>query len=195
MSSRQRKAKKVSYELIEPKSLVGEPMYRLLDGLIEQFHPELHHARIALAWNTGWRPDVDGRVTLGQCMKASDLDRELAPYDFVIILRREFWDQPSVRPDQRKALLDHELQHATVVLDQNGEPKEDERGRTVYRLRKHDIEEFTTIVGRYGCYKRDLEWFVNAIPGQQPLKDAPEAEPVADAPFAVEGKVEMEKRS
>jgi hypothetical protein len=70
--------RKVSYELISPDSTVGEPVYRLLRELVGAHHEHLKDARIALAWCTSWRPDVDGRVTLGKCRRASDLDRELA---------------------------------------------------------------------------------------------------------------------
>jgi hypothetical protein len=156
------KPKKVGYELILRDSILGHPMYDLLDELIEQHHDHLRTARIALAWCTSWRPDADGRVTLGMCKKASDLDREVAPFDFVILLSRAFWKEEAVTDIQRRALLDHELCHAEVKLV-NGEPQEDERGRVVYRTRDHDIEEFSEIVERYGCYKRDLEKFAQAL--------------------------------
>ena len=38
--------------------------------------------------------------------------------------------------------------HAAIAHDETGEPKLDERGRTVYRVRRHDIEEFTDVVAR-----------------------------------------------
>src|SRR3972149_12141547 len=80
-----------SYELIARDSAVGPPMYALLEELVEAHHEHLTDARIALAWATTWKRDVDGRLQLGKCKKASDLDRELAPYDFVILLNQDFW--------------------------------------------------------------------------------------------------------
>lgn len=157
------KPAKVSYELITRDSVIGHPMYALLDTLVRKHHGHLGPARIALAWCTSWKPDVDGRVILGQCKKASDLDREVAPFDFVILLRRMFWASELVSDAQREALLDHELCHAQRKHDSRGEPVEDERGRPVFRVRKHDIEEFTDVVKRHGCYKRDLETFAMAI--------------------------------
>jgi len=156
-------AKRVSYKLIARDTEAGKSMYPMLNKLIEQHHTELTNARVALAWNTSWKADVDGRVKLGKCKKASDLDRELAAFDFVVLLQAEFWQNAAVTDDQRRALLDHELCHATVRLDRDGEPMRDERGRTVYRTRKHDIEEFTEIIERHGCYKRDLERFASAL--------------------------------
>ncbi len=158
---RRPKPKRIAYELIEPES---EPvMYHLMHDLIALHHQHLRHAKIALAWCYGWKPDSDGRVTLGQCRKATDLDRELMVYDVVILLSRTFWTNEAVSGAQRKALLDHELCHAEVRLNKYGEPVEDERGRKVYRIRKHDIEEFSEIVERHGCYKHDLEEFASAL--------------------------------
>jgi len=157
------KRKKVSYQLIKRDSDAGRPIYAMLKDLIEQHHEELTNARLAVAWNLSWKPDADGRVTLGKCKKASDLDRELAAFDFVILLQAEFWQDAEVTEDQRRALLDHELCHATVKLDETGEPARDERDRIVYRIRKHDVEEFSEIVRRHGCYKRDLEQFAAAL--------------------------------
>jgi len=157
------RVKKVSYALIERESHPGVTMYKMLNGLIEEHHEHLTNARIALAWNLSWKADVDGVVCLGKCKKASDLDREIAPFDFVILLNQEFWERAEVTTLQRLALLDHELCHADVKLDEAGEPAEDERGRRVYRIRKHDIEEFAAVVARHGCYKRDLEKFDAAL--------------------------------
>lgn len=186
--SRPGKPKRVTYELIPRESVIGHPMYALLDELVFTHHDDLQPARIALAWCTSWRPDVDGRVTLGKCRKASDLDRELAAFDFVILLRRAFWTDLRVTDAQRKALLDHELCHAAVRYDDKGQPVEDERGRRVYRVRKHDIEEFTEIVQRHGCYKADLEQFAAAlqrtgVPAFKPCddcRDSPGWVPIVD---------------
>jgi len=160
---RVKKAKTVSYELIQPDSVVGYPMYGLLNELVEKHHEELIEARIALAWCTSWKPDADGNVVIGKCKKASDLDRELAAYDFIILLSRGFWRDYETTDLQRRALLDHELCHAARKYDQDGEPSVDARGRPVFRVRKHDIEEFRDVVERYGTYKRNLEMFAAAL--------------------------------
>lgn len=160
---RSAKRKKIVCELIARDSVVGFPMYALLDDLVSRYHEDLGPARIALAWNSSWNPDVDGRVTLGKCKRASDLDRELAQFDFVILLRRSFWQNPQVTELQRTALLDHELHHAARKYDSNGDPTEDERGRPVWRTRRHDIEEFAGVVQRYGMWTADLEHFYSAL--------------------------------
>jgi len=144
------KPKKVSFELITRDSVTGHPMYALLEELVESHHEELRFAKLALAWCTSWKTDADGNITLGKCVKASDLHRELAPYDFVILLARWYWRDERTPDVERRRLLDHELCHAAVKADKHGEPMEDVRGRKVYRTRRHDFEEFVEIVERYG---------------------------------------------
>jgi len=156
--------KKLAYKLIDDVAgESGRPMYDLLRGLVRDYREDLKDARIALAYCTSWKEDVDGRLTLGKCKKASDLDRELMAFDFVILLNRTFWNDPEVTDVQRRALLDHELMHAAVKYDDAGEPVEDERGRLVYRTRKHDIEEFADTVKRHGIYRHDLEHFAHTL--------------------------------
>src|SRR5579862_541094 len=158
------KAKKINVELITDFN--SEP-YKLLSKMRKENHDEIRDAKIALAWRTALKPDVDGHLVLGRCVKASDLQRELAAWDFVIVLNKEMWEAFSFEKEtatkRREALLDHELCHAALVLDKWGEPKVDEKGRKVFRIRKHDIEEFRGVVARHGCYKRDLEQFAEAV--------------------------------
>lgn len=152
------KPKKINFELID--DVESEP-YQILNEM-RRFHDGIREAAIALAWRKGLTPDTDGKLILGKCIKASDLQREFAAYDFVILLNREVWSDPEFTDDKKRALIDHELCHAAAAYDVDG-PKYDERGRRVFRTRKHDIEEFYEIVQRHGCYKRDLELFAEAL--------------------------------
>lgn len=147
------KPKPVNVEVL-PETHDG---YKPLKELIAAHHPHLAEARIALALNYGWKEDGDGRVRLGSCKKGSDLDRELHGYDFVISLNPDFLSSKDVTSAQKRALMDHELSHAGVSIDQNGDEKRDEHGRLVYRIVKHDVEEFTAVVARNGVYKKDLQ--------------------------------------
>lgn len=153
--------KPVAYELIDPN--VNSSVYDLLANLIDQHHRRLTNAAIGLAWHRGLKPDVDGRITLGKVRKCSDLDRELAHFAFVIVLNRDFWLDTRTSNAQRRALLDHELCHCEVALDENQEPRRDARDRIVYRTRKHDIEEFSDIVRRHGIYRHELESFAASL--------------------------------
>jgi len=155
------KPKKINFELIDPNGN-SEP-YKLLREIRDNWHEELHSARICLAWRKELKPDVDGHLVLGRCVKASDLQRELVNWDFVILLNREVWNDVEFTREKKTALLDHELCHASPAFDKELEPKYDTKGRRVWRTRKHDIEEFEAIVTRHGCYKKDLERFAEAL--------------------------------
>jgi hypothetical protein len=161
-----KKAKAVPFRLIHRKGPDGVRLYAWLGELLEAHHQDVLDAQFALAWHTGWKPDDDGHLILGQCRKSSDLDREIhnaAAYDFIILLNQNFYDDPLVSDVQRRAVLDHELCHAGVRVDDDGAPIIDERGRVSYRIRKHDLEEFSDIVERYGCWKRDIEAFAKSL--------------------------------
>lgn len=154
------KPKKLSYRIIKEDE---EPeLHDLLNQLIAKYHEHLSDAKIALAWCFSWKPDVDGILTLGKCKKASDLDRQLHDYDFVILLNYAAWTLTPFSPLQKSALLDHELCHADVALDKEGKQRYTADGRTVYRIKKHDLEEFQCIVERHGCWKKHIEEFAKA---------------------------------
>lgn len=148
------------YELIDPTT---EP-YTVLAEAREAWHEDLHQAAIALAWEAKIKPDVDGHVKLGKCVKVTELYREFAEFNFIIVLNREVWNSPEFTPDKKLALMDHELCHAAPAFDdETGEQKLDAADRLVWRVRKHDIEEFRSVVAHHGCYKRDLEKFAEAL--------------------------------
>ena len=157
------KGKPVNFKLIkegDPKQM--EP-YELLAKVRQKWHKETIAAAVALAWRVRQKSDKDGHLVLGKCVKVSDLWKEFAKYDFVIVLNREVWDDPQFGRERRLALLDHEMCHAAAVEDEDGEPQYDERNRRLWRVRKHDIEEFSSVVEHHGTYKRDLEQFAKAL--------------------------------
>jgi hypothetical protein len=150
--------KRVSYELIKSDSPTGEPVYRLLRDISTTHHEHLNDARIALAWCTSWKPDVDGFRVVAKCVRASDLHRELAPFDLVVLLLKPLFQDAFTTDTEKRRMLDRALCHAQVRLDERtGEPVYDERGRKVYRLRKAPIQEFPEIIQRYGFDPRNAD--------------------------------------
>lgn len=88
------------------------------------------------------------------------MDRELHGYDFVILLNHHVWHMAEFDEAKKRALIDHELCHAQVCRDEEGEIKRDSRGRLCCRTRGHDLEEFREIVKRHGQWKSDIQEFV-----------------------------------
>ncbi len=64
---------------------------------------------------------------------------------------------------KRASDLDRELHEYDAIVLLNSDFKLDERGRKCYRMRKHDLEEFSEIVERHGLWKKDLEHFAAAL--------------------------------
>jgi len=175
-----KKPKRVNFELIKDQQ--SEP-YLLLAEVRNAHRQDLDQARIALAWRIALKPDPDGHLLLGKCLRVSDLQKEFADFDFIILLNREVWNSVEWDRDKKVALLHHELCHAEIAYDEeSGTAKIDSRGRTVYRTRRHDIEEFSAVVESHGCYKKDLEAFARVILQKQAaplfhgMEKAPEPE-------------------
>lgn len=167
------KPKAINYSLIQrEENAKGElpEVYRLLDELVAAHHPHLASATIAIAWQFGINEDADGHYVLGRARKASDIDYQLHGYDFLITLNSEAWNRADFTGEMRRALLDHELCHCAVTQDASGEDKVDEHGRTVWRIRKHDIEEFHEVVTRHGVWKKDLQAFVERAMADERIK-------------------------
>jgi len=78
---------------------------------------------------------------------------------FVLTITKPIWEDLSYK--QRVALVDHELCHAGVKLDDEGEAK--------LFIVPHDLEEFTCIVKRHGLWREDVKKFFNS-------KDEPEGQ-------------------
>jgi len=157
------RARRVGYELIKRDHVEGHPIFTLLDELVHEHHDHLRDARIAIAWNLTWQPDADGIVSTAKCMRANDLARELAPFDFVILLRRSTWKDERFSDEHRRALMDRALCYAARATTTGGDDAVDERGRPVWRTRKPDIVEFSEVIERHGIYSRDVERIAEAL--------------------------------
>ena len=123
-------------------------------------HPDLEEAEIAYIFIPKG-PKSGGRVRLGKAQKESATHQVLSEMDFVIYLSKDMWD--TLRPEQRTALLDHELCHCAPKFDaKTGE-------RIGWRTRAHDVEEFAQIIERHGLWKVELREFAEMSVRQLPL--------------------------
>lgn len=96
-------------------------------------------------------------------MKEEEVDLQQSHFEdpykmFWMELSGEYWDELS--PEQKAALIDHELCHFGV------EYSEEKEEPTMY-IRKHDIEEFEDIVRRHGIWEDGLESFAAALMGME----------------------------
>lgn len=157
------KQKKLTYRLIAPAEPYGLLIHEMIVELVRAHHDDLRSAKISVAWHLSRKPDQDGRMSLGTTKLVGNLERELMDPDFIIVLVKEFWDDAEVKDEQRRALLDHQLSRVALLLDKEGEPVEDERGRKCYRLVKPDLQEFSSVVERHGMYRAEIERFWQSL--------------------------------
>lgn len=158
----------------KPKTADLACPYHWIDTMVSANHTDLKEAKIAVAWLLDVKPDRDGHLTLGRCRKATDLDREFRDFDLVVMLNAKAWKELGEK--QRAALVDHELHHAAIATDKNGEPILDERDRHCYRLRKHDIEDFHAVVRVHGIYLSDIGEFIRQAEAAPLFKEQMKAE-------------------
>jgi hypothetical protein len=176
-ATKEKRRKRVSIEPIvrESGGRVTEP-YKILEALVAKHHKHLleAEARIAMAWDTGpAKPDVDGFVKFGRVKRGADIDRAFAAFDFWVVIRREVFD--SFDSDRKHAEIDRLLCRCAVTRGSDGEIVEDEKDRSVFRLRK-PVEVFPENVARYGFHQEPklAECLARFNDSKRPLLDAAE---------------------
>lgn len=128
---------------------------KIADEIIRKVprHKNLAEARIEYVFRDE-APRLRGRVVLGRARKIGGLNAFLLDPTvndkdfvkpgplFVIEISHDTWGDLNL--EQRKALVDHELCHCTVDIDDDGNPELSMRG--------HDFEEFAEIIERHGLW-------------------------------------------
>ena len=89
---------------------------------------------------------ADESQYLGKCSKATGKWKYLTNMDYIVEVWNCFWD--SADQHDREALLMHELMHI--------ESAEKKDGSLVWKIRKHDVEEFLDVTKRYGLWSPPL---------------------------------------
>lgn len=115
---------------------------------------------------TGSALTLHGAPALGIAKKTSLKDRALGRGDCEVALDGDWWAEA---PDeQKKALLDHELYHFLVVIDEKTVIKKDTCGRPCIEIRQHDFQFgwFKEIAQRHG------EHSMERIQAKQILEEA-----------------------
>lgn len=129
---------------------------KIAQGLIGQYHGHLVEAKILYLFRTGlW--SSQNRETWGKASKVAGVNHYLLGFDFIITISRDVWDR--LDDGQRKALVDHQLEHCNKDTDSKGNPK--------FNIVGHDIEDFVSIIGRHGFWTPDLRMVqINELQGK-----------------------------
>ncbi|MCW5936757.1 MAG: hypothetical protein KIT11_05570 [Fimbriimonadaceae bacterium] len=143
---------------------------RVARPLILSHHQDLAHARILYAL-CDRQETVRGATAWATASKLSGFQAWLAcraffsvglvppemsesPGDvFVMRVFRDFWNQADER--LREAVVDHELCHFELTVDDEGEER--------YWIKPHDVEEFAAVLGRHGDYRGEASLLMSYV--------------------------------
>lgn len=93
--------------------------------------------------------------------------------DFIVLIDRNIW--AGMSPDEKLALVDHELSHCWYATEEDGATRKfHQDGSPWWNLRSHDVEEFCGVIQRNGCWNDDLVNMARAV--LDSLADARSAE-------------------
>lgn len=153
---------------------------RIATSLIAAHHQHLDDVRIEYVFRSK-AAKSKGKEVWGTARKVTGLNAYLAQglaHDelplgddvddlFAIEIAEDVWSK--LNDKQRRALVDHELCHCTVDVD--------DEGRVILGVVGHDLEEFVAIVERHGLWREDVESFTQAAWEAQelPLGDSTSA--------------------
>jgi hypothetical protein len=147
-------------------TMADEEVTTIAQDLIGRHHSHLREAHITYLFREkGWTTTC-GKTVLGKAAKRTEIDKILSPReeDFIVIVSKPDWEE--MDEINRKHLIDHELSHMGVIVSEDGQTLK-------WIIRKHDIEEFASILARYSHKQQELGELIahppeNEIITQQP---------------------------
>lgn len=93
-----------------------------------------------------------GKIDIALIRKVSEKDRVVynSDIDFVLEIGSNVWY--TLNDSQKEAIIFHELLHIDIKPEDG-----------TFILRKHDVEEFSSVVVHYGFYKSDVQDFARSV--------------------------------
>ncbi len=155
------KPKPVNWTLIEKNDVDGHQIYDMVADIIEKYHSgdnSIQDVNYIIMWRHNIKVDRDGYVLLADISKSSDKIRELRPHDFIIGINKDAWH--FMDGSQKQAVIDTQLERIAICLDKEDNPKEDDRSRTLYRLRKPQVVDEATIERRHNTTTQKVQEFI-----------------------------------
>jgi len=128
----------------------AQSVQRMAESLISTYHPDLATARIRFIF-TEKAGMKGGNELAGKVRKISGLFEWLLDLDFLILVALSKWN--GFDENQRIALVDHLLEHCVGEEDE-------EDGSMIWKVREPEVQEFVTILQRYGVWHTGLSTFV-----------------------------------
>jgi hypothetical protein len=152
---------------------------RLIDRIAEEFHPELLEASVSIdALFHFPRLDEKGQPVKGTGLKlhghaayavarvVTTKDRAKGCRDVEIVIDQHSWE--SLAEEEREAVLDHELMHFELIVDDEQQVQLDDIDHPRVRIRKHDRQFgwFDAIARRRGRYSIEVKQALELAEGE-----------------------------
>jgi hypothetical protein len=136
----------------EQKYEEAQEVAELVSKLIEKYHGDLANATICCMFKNGtW--ESKGKTIYGTAEKVPEKWKYLTDIDLLITINKEVWE--AAPQEMREALVDHELTHCHMeVNEKTGEEK--------YSIQSHSVEDFVSIVRKYGAWTSALKQLMKA---------------------------------
>jgi hypothetical protein len=128
-----------------------ETVGMIAKGLIPNFHPELADARMLYIF-VDKAGSKNGRELWGKAKKVSGIFEWYAEKDFMLEIAKDKWDE--LDATQRRALVDHLLECCTGELNEESQ-------KMSWKLRDPEVQEFTSILQKYGAWHSSLIPFIS----------------------------------
>lgn len=154
------KPKPVNWEMIATNSTDDGGLYDLCNTLIKQYHSGdkgIEGVNCLFMWRHNIKPDQDGYVYMADVAKSTDKVRELIPHDFIIGVNKLTWNL--LNDKQKSVLIDSQLERIAKCFDKEGHPKEDDKARPLYRLRRLEVLDDHTMNRRHVMNLNDVQQF------------------------------------
>lgn len=129
--------------------LCGEEVTDLAEEITKAYHQDLHQAGVQVRYLYAFKVDKaeqpnghalkhHGYPALAIIKINSLKDRVAGLADATCLIEGDAWNERGEA--QRKAILDHELEHLTLVVDDAGAVEKDDAGRPKLKMRLHDYQ-------------------------------------------------------
>lgn len=139
-----------------------QELANLAATIIKAHRPILAMLKIAYLFREEATVTPDGKVVAGMAIRVDDRAWTLHRHDAMIEIARDVWLDAT--DEFKQALMDHELGHISIGMDEGRQPIIDEKtGRLKVRMKGHDLEEFDEVLERHGAYHKSLRNFLEAF--------------------------------
>ncbi len=118
-----------------------QEVINIAEQIIQEYYQYLEQARIAFVFRDEAQSQ-NGRTVIGAAAKVPAKMQPYMEFDFLIWLAED--EYKKLTYEGRSALIDHQLAHCSI-------------GDSGWKIRPHDIEDFSFIIERRGLYSRDLQ--------------------------------------